>query len=219
MRNVMRNGRPQSLVDNADEWKRLVQEAKNNGVGVASSLIDKYRQDDVRDTLRAMYSDDEGSYCCYCECQIDDVAYDHIEHRKPKSIFPECAFDWDNLHLACPKCNIVKSDKWDDENEILDAVVDKIKEHLGYELGPRGLYRQTITKRGITTVEHADLDRKSLLKKRAAVCQMVVAKIDEIKALGNDPKAYTKIKMLRDQCSGECGSLIEWCLDTRMSMS
>jgi uncharacterized protein (TIGR02646 family) len=93
--------------------------------------MDNYRKDDVRKALREMYSDEDGCYCCYCEAQIDEVAYDHIEHRMPKTTFPQHAFDWDNLHLACQICNMHKLERWDDEYPILDAVIDPIKDHLG----------------------------------------------------------------------------------------
>ncbi len=43
-----------------------------------------------------------GNYCCYCEVHCRSV---DIEHVAPKSLEPMHACDWDNLLLACPKCN------------------------------------------------------------------------------------------------------------------
>jgi hypothetical protein len=103
-----------------------------------------------------------GGRCCYCEAQIGIVSYEHIEHRKPKdrSLFPECTFDWENLHLACQKCNVAKGNKWNSAAPILDAVLDiPITDHLTYEESGVGLRRLALTERGDTTVEHADLDR------------------------------------------------------------
>lgn len=36
----------------------------------------------------------------------------HIDHFVPKSLAPERENDYYNLVLACPKCNLSKSDKW-----------------------------------------------------------------------------------------------------------
>jgi uncharacterized protein (TIGR02646 family) len=212
MRNVKREGKPASLRDHAEDWNRLVHEATNNGQPI-DDLIEKYRQEDVREALRRMYSDDDGCYCCYCEAQIDEVACDHIEHRKPKAMFPEYAFDWDNLHLACPKCNTNKRAKWDDQNPILDAVIDPIQDHLAYRKSVNGVYRETLSWRGITTVEHADLDRPSLRRGRQKVWDHVEHEIGEIRSLGEDPGRYTRMKILRDLCSGKYGSLIRWLLN------
>ncbi|MHB9026598.1 MAG: HNH endonuclease [Armatimonadota bacterium] len=217
MKNVTREIKPESLIQNADEWKRLVLENKDNGKEIPPALIEKYKQTDVKESLTRMYSDEDGCYCCYCEAQIDDVDYPHIEHRKPKSKFPECAFDWDNLHLACPKCNIHKGNQWDEENEILDATVDPIKDHLSYREGIRGIYRETLSKRGITTVEHADLDRLALLKGRKKVYDSMMKLIREIQEMGKDPRVYTRTKILMaDFSSGQYGSLIKWLIDSEL---
>lgn len=46
--------------------------------------------------------------CCYCE---DSVA-DEVEHIKPKSIYPELTFSWDNYLYACGPCNGRKNNKY-----------------------------------------------------------------------------------------------------------
>ena len=53
------------------------------------------------------------------------VAYEHIEHLKPKSKYPELAFQWENLHLACQRCNVEKGDRFDEDNPILDAAAKR----------------------------------------------------------------------------------------------
>ena len=39
--------------------------------------------------------------CCYCE---DSVA-DEVEHIKPKDLYPEVVFAWENYLYACGRCN------------------------------------------------------------------------------------------------------------------
>jgi uncharacterized protein (TIGR02646 family) len=215
MRDVCRVAEPQILGLNTAKWKKIVEEAIDNKEAVTDEMLRHYKQPEILASLKNMYSDEDGRcYCCYCETQLEIVDYPQIEHRKPKGKFPECAFDWNNLHLVCQKCNTAKRDKWDAENEILDAAVDHpIKQHLGYKAGGiSGIYRETLTQRGVSTVTHADLDRKMLRKARLEVFQTTILAIQEIKEMGDDPRVHTKMSMLRDKCSGQYGSLIEWLL-------
>ena len=158
MKNVTRSAMPASLAASATKWRDdLLQWIRDNPTAtVPHALVKHYAQDDVREALRKMYRDQ----CCYCEGRIRDVSHDHIEHRRPKSEFRNAVFDWDNLHLACPKCNTKKGNKWSEADPILDAVVDRpIEDHLTYRVGDTGVLRWPKSRRGETTVEHTDLNR------------------------------------------------------------
>ena len=50
----------------------------------------------------------------YCEGYIGAVSYPHIEHFRPKAIYPEKTFDWNNLGLGCQVCNTSKNDSFDE---------------------------------------------------------------------------------------------------------
>lgn len=57
--------------------------------------------------------------CCYCE----DAMGTDVEHFRPKSLFPELAFEWKNYLLACSACNsVAKRDKF----SIFDASDSKL---------------------------------------------------------------------------------------------
>lgn len=219
MKNVKRTPQPESLRKNGKKWTKellkSIEDNKKNGTPIRESVYNRYNQDDVKDALKLMYGDEDGCcYCCYCESQINVVSYPNIEHRKPKAKkkFPELTYDWDNLHIACEICNRLKGDKYDKQKPILDAVCDKpITKHLGYKLTPtKGVYRQTKSKSGITTVKHAQLDRRPLRMARLKVYNETMRAIEEIKRLGDDPRVYTEIKILQDMFSGQYGSLIEY---------
>lgn len=209
---------PRSLTKYGEKWtKKLldaIEEAKRNDTKVPDRFYNKYKKDDVLDALKRMYGDKDFSYCCYCESIINDVSYEQIEHRMPKrktlDKYPENTYDWENLHLACGICNGHKDNKYDENEPILDAAVDDIEQHMGYKLKPQGVYRETLSPRGITTVEHADLDRPALLKVRMKIWVETVNAIGEIRKLSNDPRVYTAKKALRDTCKGEHGSLIKY---------
>lgn len=107
MRKVIRPEIPHSLALNAAKWTEdLMKEINEKGAysEVGSEFKDKYRQDDVKDTLEKMYT----CHCCYCESIIGINTYGRIEHLKPKSLpeFHQYSFDWNNLHWCCEICNI-----------------------------------------------------------------------------------------------------------------
>lgn len=60
----------------------------------------------IRSELTAMCSG--ALRCVYCE----DSARDQVEHFRPKTLYPEAAFQWKNYVYACNRCNRVKSDKF-----------------------------------------------------------------------------------------------------------
>lgn len=213
MRNVKRTDEPETLVREAPGWRKRVQELKLSGKQIPDSLMNKYNQPEIKEALKTMYSDNQGGYCCcYCESPIGVVDYPHIEHRWPKSIYEERAFDWDNLHLACQKCNMHKGDQWDDAYPILDAVLDvPIANHLSYDSGGRGVYRKDLQPRGTTTVKHADLNRDELLQVRLYLYADIVGKICRIK---KNPGGLSEKQQLQARCKGAYGSMVKYLVDT-----
>ena len=71
---------------------------------VAGGYIDdnnynnRYKLEDVRSALNKLYH----SKCAFCEQKIEQY---HIEHYRPKNKYYWLAYSWDNLLIACPKCN------------------------------------------------------------------------------------------------------------------
>ena len=60
----------------------------------------------VRRGLEAMCSG--ARRCCYCE----DSCADEVEHVKPKDLYPEVVFVWENYLYACGPCNGPKSNRF-----------------------------------------------------------------------------------------------------------
>lgn len=92
--------------------------------------------------------------CMYC---WDSRGID-IEHYWPKSSFPEMAFDWENLLLACGGCNREKLDKFELDPQgnplFISPVDDDPWDHLFFE--PRtGLFaaRVRAEANGASTVQ------------------------------------------------------------------
>ena len=83
---------------------------------VQKSLTDAFLEDNkklvwnqpyIRKNLLAMTFDK----CCYCEKKVGEGATDmHVDHFKPKSLYPQEVVSWNNLLPACADCNRSKSD-------------------------------------------------------------------------------------------------------------
>ena len=215
MRNVTRGAKPGSLQRNAGMWTRELLAARrrrNLDPKRLRVLFDRYKCADVRDALDKMYS----GLCCYCEAEIGVVAFDHIEHRKPKRQFPRYCFDWRNLHLGCPKCNQAKGEQWVRRNPILDSVADvPIENHLTYDVRDvLGVVRCATTARGRTTVDHADLDRDKLRDARTKVALGVLGVIAELNHAPNSPRVLQFRLELEEKTKGPFGSLVRWLRET-----
>ena len=217
MRNVARAPEPQVLVRYRKVWTGQlcaeIERQGQTGEKVADKFFDKYKHDDIRDALSNMYR----KYCCYCEAKITIVSYAHIEHRKPKRKFYKDAFLWNNLHLACEKCNKAKGRKWKVGAPILDASVDPIDQHLTYRESSTGLRRWPANEsaRGETTIDDADLNREGpdgLPGDRAAVFLETLKTIREINEKRTSATVRSSVAELRDKFDGQFGSVIAWAL-------
>lgn len=217
MRNVKRVGKPVSLAKYAARWTaellEAIAKARKRGKKVPKKLYERYHCPDVRDALKWMYK----GLCCYCEGRIEEVSYVHIEHRRPKKIYPKYAFRWDNLHLACERCNSHKGDNFDTKFPILDAVIDvPITDHLTYKPDAIGVLRDPLSHRGETTWRDADLDRDALLTARREIWDGALYAIEEINKNPSAIGVDAKIKLLKAKCEGPYGSLVQYAMDKHL---
>ena len=169
MRKVTRPECPESLKAHADKWtKELLQEiskVNNDYSKVPDNFKNKYKQNDVKEALRNMYT----NHCCYCESRTGISSYGHIEHLKPKGLkeFHHLSFDWHNLHWCCEICNTsYKKTNWDFENPILDPSKDEIKDYLKLNLNTGKYEAIENNPRASTTILHTGLNRDELVEAR-----------------------------------------------------
>ena len=90
--------------------------------GTAPKVYAAYRDaiGDLEDRL--------GRYCSYCERLLQIGLA--VEHKAPKSLYPDGELVWDNFLLGCSNCNSVKDDKdvdddgtlWPDKHNTLLAL-------------------------------------------------------------------------------------------------
>ncbi|MFZ3591711.1 retron system putative HNH endonuclease [Bacillus sp. DJP31] len=196
MRKVNRLGKPDSLIQNANLWTReLLIEIRNKGsyTSVRDSVKNRYRQDDVRISLKEMYKEK----CCYCETGIGTTSFEQIEHLKPKANphFHQLAFEWSNLHWCCQRCNNAKLDKWNAKDPILDPSIDNPNEFLEFDLFSCEAIPKNGSLRGDTTIQHTNLNRELLLKSRERIRDQTLNIIGQLKKTPSqmDEKFYREL--------------------------
>lgn len=84
----------QSNIDALGPYPQAVAEGKRLWANKPTALFER-----IRGTLENMCSGN--IRCIYCE----DSRGDEIEHMRPKDLYPETVFAWDNYVLACGLCN------------------------------------------------------------------------------------------------------------------
>ena len=92
LNNKTTNQRRQELIAN----KAYIHERKYNA---------RYKTPDVKVALKKLYN----GKCGFCEQKIEVF---QVEHFRPKSIYYWLAYSWDNLLVSCPRCNVLKKDKF-----------------------------------------------------------------------------------------------------------
>lgn len=66
----------------------------------------RYKLPDIKEKLENLYH----HKCAYCENKVEQG---HVEHYRPKNLYPWLAYSWDNLIYGCPTCNQFKRTHFD----------------------------------------------------------------------------------------------------------
>ncbi len=63
---------------------------------------DDYLGKDKRAIKKHILDNEQKFLCCYCESKVDvSLVYTHLEHLKPKEIYSDLTFDYNNLLVSC----------------------------------------------------------------------------------------------------------------------
>lgn len=166
MQRLTKGPEPQALQDNAAAWRDQLLAARAAGQPY-TNLENRYRRDDVRDALR----EECHRKCAYCESRIDAVAYDNIEHIEPKSKVPALTFEWENLTLACPKCNTNKGHERPTAQNYIHPYNENPEDKFWF-LGPI-IFGNTDNLTASNMIAWLELNRPGLLEARAEVVYKV----------------------------------------------
>ncbi len=167
---VIRIEKPAVLKNKAAIWKREIRLARTEAA--RKTAQDKYKHDEIKQALVKMFH----GKCAYCESEIMHIDYGHTEHFKPKSIpaYYRLAVDWNNLLLACGRCNGAenKGTKFplaDKGGPLVNPVNEYPSRHLRFDYDPKLKLANVlgISKRGETTRIILGLNRRKLLEHRS----------------------------------------------------
>jgi uncharacterized protein (TIGR02646 family) len=71
--------------------------------------------------------------CVYCEGPINALRASHVEHFKPKAVFPLLAYEWTNYFLGCAGCNGAKAHHWPERGGYLRPDQGDPSRHFVFE--------------------------------------------------------------------------------------
>lgn len=198
---------PQVLSANKDLWTKELLDAIKQYDGFAKIPKDvkekmwkHYRHEDIKDALISA----SHHKCAFCECKPGESGNIEVEHFKPKSLYPQMAFSWDNLLPVCRKCNEAKS-AWDTGKEpIINPAVENPEERLTYVFldVKSASPEDTVAKK---TIEACNLNSMRLCKARSEllVCltdyeHRLEDTLKDIETAGTDRQRNSKINKLSD---------------------
>lgn len=124
---------PEILKNESTNWLKALQDAirsygsyKKIPEKEKDKLISHYRHATIQKELA---SSTYGK-CAFCECHPAEGGFIQVEHFRPKSIYPDLTFDWENFLPICGQCNTSKSDH--------DTGIDPILNP--YDINPMGYF-------------------------------------------------------------------------------
>lgn len=175
MISISKIDKPEILEQKDAEWTDELIGKLNNGEDVPKSLKERYRHPQIKE---AVIIETKGK-CCYCESVVSHVYPGDIEHIKPKSVFPNLTFEWNNLTFVCSKCNNKKRDYYSQNGNvnIINPYIENPLNHL-HCFGPMVMHINN-SKEGEFTWKKLDLNRMSLIERRKEKIESIQTLIDK----------------------------------------
>lgn len=192
---------PHVLTLNRESWTAEYVRWHSNRNGSAPR---HYAHPDIRSALRT----ETHAKCAYCEGRINDVAYDNVEHKLPKSSYPNLTCAWDNLTIACPRCNTNKGDYDSPDCPLLDPYVDDVERDLAFG-GPLALPRGGPRSRA--TVTRLDLNRMELLYERAQALEKLDLLLELVERAVNQPAVFESLWLEIDSLTAASSEFASAC--------
>lgn len=163
---VQRTPKPALLKKKSHIWTKALLSCVN--IDAWNKQLNKYQNPKIREALESMFH----GKCAYCESKITHVSFGHIEHYRPKQKYPERAFLWRNLLLACERCNNAKLDHFPDVVQggpLINPVKNDPNQHFRFFYDPTAQLATVIptTKQGKTTEQLLKLNRPDLRSHRS----------------------------------------------------
>ena len=198
---LRREDEPQVLVTNREAWTAEYVNWHETRVGQEPR---RYAHADIRQALEA----ETHTKCAYCEGRIKDVAHTHIEHKLPKRKHPTLVCVWENLTIACPKCNTNKGGYDAPECPLLDPHEDDVEREVAFG-GPMALPRGGV--RADATITRLGLNRADLLFARSEVLAQLYSSLDDVERRADHPAARRALWLHIDEMTAAAGEFASAC--------
>lgn len=176
---------PQVLIDNKVAWTQNLLDAIRIYGGYSKipepekkSLLSHYRHNDIQTALSAS----SHHKCAFCECIPGESSHIEVEHFEPKSLYPDLAFEWDNLLPSCRICNEAKADADTRTNPIINPAIEAPEQLLTYSfLQIKPLEGSGQEQKAQQTIDVCNLNCERLYNARATLMKAITEYIDELK--------------------------------------
>ena len=182
---IQKPNAPQILVDNQDTWTNCLLSAVAFYGGYSKipeaekkSLLAHYKHKDIQEALF------ESSHhkCAFCECKPGESSNIEVEHFEPKSLYPELAFDWNNLLPSWRKCNEAKLDFDTRVSPIINPAVEDPETLLTYFfLRVTPLPGSGEEAKAQNTIDVCNLNCERLYDARSTLMKTMMEYIDDLK--------------------------------------
>jgi len=185
---------PVYLSQHKVQWTNELMSFHNNQQKIPLHIQNRYNHDDIKYVLR---KETNGGKCMYCECFIKAVAPEHIEHYRPKRKYPQLTFDWNNLGLSCPTCNLNKGDTFDESCTFINPYIDLPDAHFIF-IGTMIFHKPNDERANLTEL-CLDLNRSELMEARKERIDAISSMIDKFKSQRNPTlKAILKTEIIKE---------------------
>jgi uncharacterized protein (TIGR02646 family) len=148
--------KPAILVEKQEEWTKTLLDKARAGEEPSQTERSRYRHADIKNALIA----ETFGKCAYCESYLLHIAFGDVEHIHPKSKSIDNLLRWENLTLACDKCNTFKGQSED----IIDPYYDEPAEYFAF-CGPM-IVALPASERGLYSERTLQLNRLELVERR-----------------------------------------------------
>lgn len=188
--------------------ERLEEEEKN--------LTQKYKMDNKKVVWNKAYIKNallemSDNKCCYCECKIGKGEREmHVEHFKPKSIYPDLVVEWNNLLPSCPHCNKQKSSHDTGKEPIINPVEDDPKKYFylkNYRYYCKDNRKESIARMTLGVLNLNDSTEN--VAKRFKIGDMLLKKKEEIANMAIENKELLESKtIIRNRVKNGCRDIM-----------
>lgn len=114
MMKLIRSDTPEVLKINSGLWGKEFAQKRTENPKCKFSWK-HHESKSIRDVILPILKTMTQNHCSFCDgFPLGTESRDTVEHFRPKSLFPELAYEWENLFLCCDVCQSAKLEKFDE---------------------------------------------------------------------------------------------------------